>query len=188
MHAYAPLLSAFLPQRFDIPLRPSNVPDPLPQILALPLQHLSLKPPPLPCVSLQGQGGPLLLPSVAHAHYPFLTALRLRQGVPHLLTSNMPAPLYQILALPLQQGWPRLQTSAVIPHPPISALLLQRDVIPLQPSAVRDAPTPPPLSVSIQGRGGPPCSHATILLALLPQLVEPPLQPSAVNPPLLPQI
>ena len=53
---------------------------------------------------------------------------------------------------------------------------------------------PPPLSVSIQGRGGPPPplsalrAHAPLLSALLPQQVEPPLQPSAVNPPPLPQI
>ena len=64
--------------------------------------------------------------------------------------------LPQLSALPLQQGGPRLQTSAVIPPPLISALLLHRDVLPPQPSDVCDAPTPPPLYVSIQGRGGPP--------------------------------
>ena len=64
----------------------------------------------------------------------------------------------------------------------------------LQLSAVCDAPTPPPLSVSIQGRGGPPPpisavrAHAPLLSALYPQRVEPPLQPSVVNPPPLPQI
>ena len=67
-------------------------------------------------------------------------------------------------------------------------------MLPLQPSAVRDAPTPPPLSVSIQGRGGPPPptsavrTNALLLSALHPQQVEPPLQPSVVNPPPLPHI
>ena len=160
----------------------------------MPLQPLALNPPPLPSVSLQGRGGTLLLPSVAHDHPPLLPDLRLQQGVPPLMPSNMPAPLAQISALPLPQGGPRLQNSAVIPPPLISALLLQLDVIPLQPSAVRDATTPPPLSLSIQGRGGspPPTSavhaHAPLLSALLPQKVDPPLQPSAVNPPPLPQL
>ena len=73
-------------------------------------------------------------------------------------------------------------------------MLLHQDVLPLQPSAVRDAPTPPQLSVSIQGRGGPPPptsavrAHAPLLSALHPQIVEPPLQSSVVNPPPLPQI
>ena len=98
---------------------------------------------------LQGQCGPLILPLVTHAHDYFLPVLRLRQGVPPLLPSNVPAPLAQFSALPFQQRGPRLQTSAVIPPPPISALLLQRDVLPLQPSVVRAAP--PPISVSVQG-------------------------------------
>ena len=106
----------------------------------------------------------------------------------------MPDPIAQIPALPLQQGKPRLQNSAVNTPPPISALLLQRYVLPLQPSAIRDAPTLPPLSLSIQGRGGspPPNSavraHAPLFSALLPQQVEPPLQPSAVSHPPLPKI
>ena len=85
-----------------------------------------------------------------------------------------------------------LQNSAVITFPPISALLLQQDVLPLRPSAVRDAPTP--LSISIQGRGGdPPATsavraHAPLLSVLPPQRVEPPLKPSAVNSSPLPQI
>ena len=95
--------------------------------------------------------------------------------MPPILPSNVPAHLAQISALPLQQGGHRLQTLAVIPPPLISALLLHRDVLHLQPSAVRDAPTPPPLSVSIQGRGGPPppnsavCAHAPLISALFPQ-------------------
>ena len=106
----------------------------------------------------------------------------------------MPVPLDQSSALPLQQGDPRLQTSAVIPPPLISALLLHRDVLPLQSSAVRDASTPPPLSVSIQGLGGPPPptsavrAHDPLLSTLLPQRVKPPLQPSVINPPPLPHI
>ena len=106
----------------------------------------------------------------------------------------MPYPLAQISALTLQQGGPRIQTSVVTPPPLISALILHQDVLPLQPSAVRDAPTPPPLSVSIQGRGGPPPptsavrAHVPLLSALHHQRVEPPLQPSVVNPPPLPQI
>ena len=96
--------------------------------------------------------------------------------------------------MPLQQGGPRLQTLSVIPPPPISDLLIQQDVLPLQPSAVRDAPTPPPLSVSIQGRGRtpPPTSavraHAPLLSEFRPQRVEPPLHTSAVKSPPLPQI
>ena len=47
--------------------------------------------------------------------------------------------------LNLKIGVPRLQPSAVNPPPHISALLLQQDVIPIQPSAVRaDYPLPPP--------------------------------------------
>ena len=96
--------------------------------------------------------------------------------------------------MPIQQGGPRLQTSAVNPPPPISALLPQQDVIPLQPSAVRNAPPPPPLSVSIQGGSRPPpptsvvCAHAPLISDLIPEKVEPPLQRSAVNPPPLPNI
>ena len=85
MRAYAPLISALLPQRFDPPLQPSNVPDPLTQISALPFYPLALNPPPPPSVSLQGRGKPLLLPSVAHDHAPSLPALRLQQVVPPLL-------------------------------------------------------------------------------------------------------
>ena len=96
------------------------------QISALPLQPLALNPPHPPTVSLKGRGDPLLLPSVAHAHSPLLPALRLQQSVHHLLPSNVPAPIAQISALSLQQGGPRLQTSAVIPPPLISALLLQQ--------------------------------------------------------------
>ena len=158
------------------------------------LQHLSLNPPPPPSVSLLGQGLPILLTSVEHAHAHLLPSLRLRQGVPHLLPKNVPDPLAQISALPLQQGRPRLQTSAVNPPPPISVLLLQRDMLPLQPSAVYAPPPPPPLFVSIQGRGGPPtppsdmCAHDLLLSALLHQIVDPPLHLSAVNPPPLPQL
>ena len=85
-----------------------------------------------------------------------LPAFRLRQCVPPLLPSNVPAPLAYISALSLQQGGPRLQTSAVIPPPNISALLFQQYWLALQPSVMRDAPTPPPLSVLIQGQGRPP--------------------------------
>ena len=102
------------------------MPAPLPQISALPLQPLALSPPPPLSVLLQGQDGPLIISSVAHARSPLLPALRLRQGVPPLLPSNVPAPLAQISALSFQQGGPRLQTSAVIPPPPISALFLQQ--------------------------------------------------------------
>ena len=107
----------------------------------------------------------------------------------------MPAPLAHISALSLQQGEPRLQTSAVIPPPPISALLLQQKLIALQPSAMRDAllqpsainspplpqilafplqrdvpplqplsacAPPPPISVSLQGRGEAPLLPSTL--------------------------
>ena len=145
-------------------------------------------------------GTSLFLPSAAHAYAPLLSALRLQQGVPPLLHSNVPAPLAQISALPLQRGGPHLQTSAVNPPPTISAFLLQQYVLPLQSSAVRAVPhpppppPPPPLSVSIQGRGEqpPPHSavhaHAPLLSVLIPQIVEPPPQLSAVNPLPLPQI
>ena len=96
------MLSALLPQRFETPLWSSNVPAPLPQISALLLQPLSLNPPPTFSVSLQGQGRPLLLPSVTYAHYPLLPDLRLRQGVPPVPSSNVPAPLAHISALPIQ--------------------------------------------------------------------------------------
>ena len=67
----------------------------------------------------------------------------------------------------------------------------------LQPSDVHAPPTPPPpppLSVSHQGRGGPSpppsavCAHASLFSDLLTQRFKPPLQPSAVNPPPLPQL
>ena len=67
-------------------------------------------------------------------------------------------------------------------------------MLPIQPSDVRASSSDPPLSVLIQGRGGPPPppsavhAHAPLLSAFLPHQVEPPLQPSAVNPPPLPQI
>ena len=85
VHAYNPLLSALLPRRFDPPLQPFKVPVPLPQISALPIQPLSLNPPPSSYVLLQGRGGPLLLPSVAHAYSRLIPSLRLRQGVPPLM-------------------------------------------------------------------------------------------------------
>ena len=61
-------------------------------------------------------------------------------------------------------------------------------MLPLQTSAVRAAPTPP-LSISLHGIGGthPPTSsvryNAPLITAFLPQLFEPPLQPSYVNTP-----
>ena len=69
-------------------------------------------------------------------------------------------------------------------------------MLPLQPSDVRAATPPgtPPLSISLQGKGLPPplpsavSADAPLLSALLPQQVEPPLQPSAINPPPIPQI
>ena len=156
VRAYAPLLSDSLPQIFDPPLKPSNVPAPLPHISALPLEYLDLNTPPLPSVLLQGRGGLHLLPSVAHDHAPLLHALRLRQGVPPLITLNVPAPLAQLAAFPLQRGGRCLQTSAVNPPPTISALLLQRDLLPLQISSVCATAAPPLLSVLIQVQGGPP--------------------------------
>ena len=137
-----------IPHKVDPTLQTSNVPDPLPQISDFPLKSLALNPPPPPSISLQGRGGPLLLPLVLHSHANLLPALHLLQGVPPLLPSNVPAPLYQISALPLQRGGPRLQTSAVNPPPPISSLLLQLDTLTLQPPAVRTAAAPL-LSVSI---------------------------------------
>ena len=146
------MLSALLPQRFETPLHPSNVPAPLTYLSAFPTQPLALNTPPPLSVSLQGRGGILLLPSVSHAHAPLIPASRLWQGVPPLLPSNVPAPLAQISALPLQQGGPCLQPSDVSPPPHNSALIFQRDVIPIKPSSVRAAgpPGPPPLSVSFQ--------------------------------------
>ena len=58
VRAYAPLISSLLPQRFEPPLQPSNVPTPLPQIPALTLQPLALNPPPLVSSLLEGKGGP----------------------------------------------------------------------------------------------------------------------------------
>ena len=110
MRIYAPLISALLPQRFDIPLQPSDLPAPLPRISAFPLQPLSLKPLPPPSVLLQGLGRPRLIPSVSHDHSPLIPSLHLRQGVPPFLPQNMPDPLAQVPAFPLQQGGPRLQT------------------------------------------------------------------------------
>ena len=89
-------------------------------------------------------------------------------------------------------------------------------MLPLQPLDARDPP--PPISVSLQGRGETPLLPSTVhayvalisalilrqgvplrhpsakpaplplISALLPQRVEPPLQPSAVNAPPLPQL
>ena len=129
MRAYDPLLSALLLQLFDPPLQPSNMPAPLPQISALLLQPLAQNHHPLPSVLLQGEGGTLLLPSVAHAHPRLIPRLRLWQGVPPLLSSNVIAPLAHISALPLQQGGPRLQTSALNYPPLISAFLVQQYVL-----------------------------------------------------------
>ena len=104
----------------------------------------------------------------------------------------MPAILAQIPALPLQQSGTRLQTSAVNPSLPITALLLQQAVLPLQPSSICTYPTQ--LYVLIQGQGGPPTTpsavhtHAPLLLDYPPQLFETPLQPSDVNTPPLPHI
>ena len=102
MRAYDPILSALLTQKFEPPLQPSNVPDPLPQILPFPLQTLALNPLPPLSVLLQGRGRPILIPSVAHVHVPFIYALRLQQGVPPLLPSHVPAPLPHLSALPCQ--------------------------------------------------------------------------------------
>ena len=77
VRTYAPLLSALLPQRFNIHLQPSNRPAPWPHNSGLPLQHLALNPPPPPSVLIQGRGVPLLLPSVVYAHSPLIPALRL---------------------------------------------------------------------------------------------------------------
>ena len=107
---------------------------------------------------------------------------------------HVPALLDQISSLPLQRGRPRLQTSAVNSPPSISALLLQRYLLSLHISAVRAIDALPLLPVLIQLRGGPPPtpsalqSRAPLFSALLPQRVKPPLQPSALHPPPLPQI
>ena len=119
--------------------------------------------------------------------------------MPPLMPTNVPAPLAQISALPLPQYGPCIQPSAVNPPPHISSFILQLYLIPLQPSvlcayAAPPPPPPPPLYILLQGRGEPlpPPSavraHAPLLSALLTQPVEPPLQPSAVNPSPLPQI
>ena len=115
---YALLLSALLPQRFDPPLKPSNVPAPLPRISDFTLQPLALNTSTLPSILIQGKGGPLLLPVAAHAHDTFLPELHLQQGVPLLMTSNVPTTLDHISAFPLQLGGPRLHTSAV-DNPPL---------------------------------------------------------------------
>ena len=113
------------------------------------LQTLALNPPHPLSVSLQGRGGPLLITSVAHAYAPLIPALRLLHGVPHILHSNMPATIDKISDLPLQRGGPCIQTSDVNHPPPISALLLQRDMIPIHPSAVHDAAADPPPTLYI---------------------------------------
>ena len=59
--------------------------------------------------------------------------------MPYIMPSNVTTPLAQISDLPLQRGGTRLQNSAVNPPPPILALLLQQDVLPLQASAFRCA-------------------------------------------------
>ena len=97
VRAYAPLISALRPKRFDTPLQPSNMPDPLTLLSSLPLHTLVLNPPPPPSVSFQGRGGPLLLPSVTHAHAPLFPALHLWQGMPTLLPSNVTTPLQNFL-------------------------------------------------------------------------------------------
>ena len=65
-------------------------------------------------------------------------------------------------ALLPQQVEPTLQPSAVNPHPlpQILAFPLQRDVPPLHPLSV--CAPPPPLSVSLQGRGEPPLLPLTL--------------------------
>ena len=114
--------------------------------------------------------------------------------MPLILPSNVPDPLAHISALYLQQGGPRLQNSAVNTTPPISALSLQLYVLTLNSSDVSAAAHTPPLSVLIQGwfRLPPPPSavrtYAPLLSDFIPQQVEPPLKPSAVNPPPLPRI
>ena len=126
-------------------LQPSNVPAPLPQLPALPIQTLSLNNSTPLLVSLQGREGPVILTSVAHYHAPLLLALSLCQCVPTLLPSKVSAPLAQLSALPLQLGEPHLKTSAVNPPPQITAFIFQCDALPLQTSAVSGAtPTPPP--------------------------------------------
>ena len=162
----------------------------------MPLQPLAQNPPPLISVFLQGQGGPLRLPSVAHAHDSVLPALSIWQGVLPILTSNVPAPLDHISSFPLQPGGPCLQPSPVNPPPQISALIFQLDVLHLHHSVVRasDDPDPPPLSVLLQGQGRPPHppsdvrTDASLLPVLFPQQVESTVQPSAVVPPPLLQL
>ena len=162
------------------------------QLSALPLQPLSLNPPPPLSASLQGRGRPLLLISFAHTHATLILALCLRQGVPPLLPTIVPAPLAQISASPLWQGGPSLQPSAVNTPSQISSLLIQQDVLHLNTSAVRDAP--PLISFYLQGLGRPPPppsdvhAHDPLLSVLLHQRVKPSLHPSAVNPPPFPQI
>ena len=139
---YGPLLSDLLTQIFEPPLQPSNVPDPLPQLSASPLQSLAVNPPPPLSVLLQERDGPFLLTSTAHAHTPLLLDFCLRKCVPICQLSDDPAPLAQISALPLQRGRPPLQSSAVNPPPlpHLSALPLQQDVPTLQPLAVHAPP------------------------------------------------
>ena len=139
MRAYDPIISVFLTQKFDPPLQPSNLPTPLPQISALPLQPSALNPPPPTSISLQGKCQPLLLPSVYHEHSTLLPEFLIQQGVPPLLPSNVTASLAQISDFPLQQGGPCIQTSALNPPPPISAMLIQQDMLPFQPSSLSRA-------------------------------------------------
>ena len=75
MRSYAPLISALLPKIFEPPLQNSNVTAPLPQLSALPLQLLSLDPPPPLSIPIQGRGVQLFLPSVAHANVPLIPDL-----------------------------------------------------------------------------------------------------------------
>ena len=130
--------------------------------------------------------------TVVHAHDPLLTAFLLRKGVPPLLPTNVTAPLAQLSNLLLQQGGPYIQPSNTNPSPKISALILQRYMLPLQPSAVRYVS--PLISVLLQGHGVLPpapsdvCAHAHLLSASLTQRVKIPIQPSALNNLPFPQI
>ena len=90
MRTYAPLLSALIPQISDPPLQPSNVPAPLTQISALPLQQgvPTLQPlsacdtPPLIYVLLQRRCKLPLRPSTVRDYVPLISALLFRQCVP----------------------------------------------------------------------------------------------------------
>ena len=192
MSTYDHILSALPPHQFEPPLQPLNVPVTLPQISAYPLQPLTPNIPHPLSGSLQGRDGRLILPSVVHTHDPLLTALLLRKGVPPLLPTNVTATLAQLSNLLLQQGEPYIQPLDTNPSPNISALSLQRYMLPLQPSALRSIP--PLISVLLQGRGVRPpapsavCAHAPLLSASLTQRVKIPIQPSAVKNLPFPQI